>query len=117
MDQALSTPTDSRLLTTLNDLKTQLENAFELGENYFPAIYAGFACWATARNAAGHRPHEPDAPAGELDLEPDQWSPCFLASLAETGGATWEPNTDPDKRRTFWQWYLLDAIPAAQHSR
>jgi Immunity protein Imm5 len=113
MDDALRAPDQPGLDRRLAELKTMLDNLFERGEEFFPAIYAGFACWAVARNATGHRPPEPDV-TGELEIDPMSWTPCFLASLAHAGGAVWEDTGDPRRRREYWTWYLLEAVPAAQ---
>lgn len=111
LDKALREPQPSGLADEWQQLKTDLDNLFEMGEDFFPGIYAGFACWAVVRDLIGCQPAEPDV-SGELEVEPDSWSPCFFASLAESGGAVWEPVGDPVKRRDYWQWYLLDAIPS-----
>lgn len=98
----------------LGRLRVHLDNAFERGEEAFPAIYAGNACWAVARDAVGDVTEVPEGD-GELEVDPTEWSPCFYASIAEAGGAIWEEGVgDDDRRRAFWRWYLLEAIPAAQ---
>jgi immunity protein Imm5 of predicted polymorphic toxin system len=97
-------------LQELGEVKTYLDNKFLLGEEYFPAVYAGFAAWAVARDViSGHPPNV--AGNSELEIAPEEWDPCFLASLAITGGATWEGIGDPDIRRSFWEWYLITAVP------
>ncbi|HEY1572578.1 MAG TPA: Imm5 family immunity protein [Pseudonocardiaceae bacterium] len=94
---------DPALTRALNALHTKLDDA--LGPSAFTAVYAGFACLTTARHAvAGEIHDQPDA-AGEIEVPPAEWTPCYLASLAEAGGATWEPDTDVAARRAYWQWY------------
>lgn len=98
----------------LGELRAHLDNAFEHGEEAFPAIYAGNACWAAATDAVGDVGDEPEGD-GELEIDPAEWSPCFYASIAEAGGATWEEGVgDSAKRREFWRWYLLEALPSVQ---
>jgi hypothetical protein len=68
------------------------------------------ACWALANEAAAAETFEPEA-NHERELDPDYWPPCFFASAAEAGGATWEANADTNRRTEFWRWYLLNASP------
>lgn len=98
----------------LMKVKANLDNKFLLGQEYFPAIYAGFASWAVTRDVLSW--DHPKATRGdnELEISPEEWDPCFLASLAVTGGATWEGIQNSDiKRREFWHWYLTAAVPEA----
>jgi hypothetical protein len=37
-----------------------------------------------------------------MDLDPDDWSPCFYAATAETE-PPWEEESDPEKCREFWR--------------
>ena len=39
-----------------------------------------------------------------------------MASTAYAGGAPGQEGSDPQKRRVFWAWWLLAAIPAAWHA-
>lgn len=97
----------------LMKIKTHLENKLLLGREYFPAVYAGFASWAVTRDVLSW--DYPRATQGdtELEISPDGWDPCFLASIAITGGATWEGIGRSDIRREFWSWYLTTAVPEA----
>lgn len=40
---------------------------------------------------------------------------AFWASTAYAG-PIWEPTTDPQQRRSFWEWWLTEAVPAAWSS-
>lgn len=95
----------------LADLRTELDNKLLLGEGYFPAVYAGFAAWAAARDIlAGPRPT--GLGGSEFTVDPLDWDACFLASIAVAGAATWEANGgDTRRRRGYWEWYLSEAIP------
>ncbi|WP_236796194.1 Imm5 family immunity protein [Amycolatopsis sp. GM8] len=104
----------SGLARELGELRVHLDSAFDRGDEAFAAIYAGNACWAVARDAVGDVTEVPEGD-GELEVDPAEWSPCFYASIAEAGGAVWEEGVgDNEKRRAFWRWYLLEAVPAAQ---
>lgn|ERR1035437_1122307 len=97
----------------IDRLKTYLDGKFLLGEQYFPAIYAGFACWAVARDVITGGVAPATSGDSESDIPPEEWDSCFLASLAATGGATWEGISDPSVRRGYWYWYLDIAVPEA----
>ncbi|UNI17065.1 hypothetical protein JDV02_003444 [Purpureocillium takamizusanense] len=111
LSEALRDPHNSSLPVALDSLYTKLDDALE-PENFL-AVYAGFACLNTAYHAIAREMYDQDSENGEIDIDPQHWSPCFLASLVAAGGAPWEPNTDPVARREFWQWYLLNAVPSA----
>ncbi|HEX5115491.1 MAG TPA: Imm5 family immunity protein [Pseudonocardiaceae bacterium] len=95
---------DPALTRALNALHTKLDDAME--PDAFTAVYAGFACLTTARHAVAGEIHDRRAATGEIEVPPTEWTPCYLASLAEAGGATWEPDTDTAARRAYWRWYL-----------
>ena len=93
-------------------VKTLLDGLFDLGDEYFDAIYAGFSCWAAAR-AALFQSSDLVA-ATELEVDPELWDSCFYSSLAASGGATWEDGDgDANLRRRFWEWFLVTALPEA----
>lgn len=93
-------------------LGADLDDKLLLGERSLAAVYAGYSWWAVARDALA-----PETPSGqlvsELEIAPDEWSACFLASLAAAGGASWESVADNSQRRAFWEWYLNEAVPSA----
>lgn len=116
-----ATPEDPALELTpqraeLNRLNTFLDNQFRLGQDFFPAISAGFACWAVNRDAlAGDFSAEPEL--AETDMDSEDWEPSFFASVAVAGGAIWEASGDSNARRRFWTWYLEEAVPRAYSAR
>lgn len=100
----------------IGKVKTYLDSKLVLGEDYFPAVCAGFSAWAVARDVVSLRcGSSVDAWSGnsELEITPEDWSPCFFASLAIAGGAVWDGQGDPDVRREFWAWFLAEAVPQA----
>ena len=97
----------------LMEVKGHLDEKFLLDEEYFPAVYAGFASWAVARDVLTRKNQDQVTGDSELQIPPDEWDPCFLASLALAGGATWEGIGSRESRHEFWEWYLASAIPGA----
>lgn len=102
-----------KYLTYLGEVKTDLDDKFLLGNEYFPAVYAGFAAWAVTRDVISQNRPRFDAGESELQMSPEDWEPCFFASLAITGKAAWEEPDMSDVRRNFWEWYLTAAVPEA----
>ncbi|UQS24842.1 immunity protein Imm5 [Amycolatopsis thermalba] len=107
---ARSGPADGSLKQAVRDVHTHLDNLSLRGGT---AVSAGLAAWAVARNLVFGRPGEPGDVDGEIDLDPDDWSPCFYAASAAAGGPVWLDGSDPVARREFWRWYLLEAVPRA----
>lgn len=106
---AISGPSENEFTV----LKANLDNKFLLGSEYFSAIYAGFACWAVTRDAIFQDSGSGVYGDSELRVSPEDWDPCFFASLAVAGGAIWEGNERSDIRHEFWRWYLECAVPEA----
>lgn len=100
-------------LVELAHLRKSLDDKLLLGPDVFPAVYAGFAGWAAARDMLGG-PRATGLAQSELDVDPQDWDACFQASIAVAGAATWEDGGgDREQRRQFWRWYLTEAIPNA----
>jgi hypothetical protein len=79
-------------------------------------VYVGYSAALSVATALHDELFELDDLDSELDrdLDPYQWDASFYASAA-CAGFGWEPDSDPVKRREFWQWYLATAVPAAWH--
>jgi len=112
LQRALHSPSDPDLTRALNSLNTKLDNVLGIGPEAFTATYAGFACMTAARHAVAGEIHDPVSERGEIEVPPQEWSPCFLASLVVAGGATWEDDVDTEARRAYWRWYLVEAVPS-----
>lgn len=97
----------------LGQLKAHLDDKFLLGEEYFPAVYAGFAAWAVVRDVLKGEFSVNELGESELYIPPEDWDSAFFASLAVAGGATWEEGGNSATRQRFWDWYLRNAVPEA----
>jgi hypothetical protein len=96
------------------EVKSVLDNKLLLGPDYFQAVYAGFACWAAARNVVYGTPDHLNQFHSELEFDPELWDACFYASLACAGGAVWEEGVgNSHERREFWNWFIVEAVPQA----
>jgi hypothetical protein len=49
----------------------------------------------------------------ELEIDPDDFDPHFLASCIMARGAPWESSSDPNLRREFWINWLENLFPVA----
>ena len=96
----------------LQVVHTYLDDKFLLGDDFFAGVYAGFACWSAARSVLNGRPFfDVDS---EQELDPLEWDAPFMASLAYSGGAAWEPGVgSTQRRREFWLWFLNDGLEGA----
>jgi hypothetical protein len=106
-------PDTARGREVLGGLKADLDERLLLGETVFAAVYAGFSCWATARDVLAPEADTLPPAESELQLSPEDWDPCFFSSLALAGGATWDGLGDPQIRGAFWRWFLEEAVPDA----
>ncbi|MBM3982890.1 MAG: hypothetical protein FJ304_21990 [Planctomycetes bacterium] len=81
-------------------------------EELQPAIMVGYAA-NQLMLVATQDEQFPAAPDAELvtdqDLEPRDFDPALLASIAAAGGAIWEPETSTKARRAFWNWWIASA--------
>jgi Immunity protein Imm5 len=110
--RAHQNPGDPALPSELNRLNTKLDDVLGTGPEAFTAVYAGFACMTGARHVVDGDVRDQASERGEIEVSPLEWAPCFLASLVAAGGAVWEPDTDTDRRREYWRWYLMEAVPS-----
>jgi hypothetical protein len=49
-----------------------------LGEEFFSAIYAGFACWAVIADALEKRHEYPSLGGSEQQISPEDWDASFF---------------------------------------
>ena len=92
------------------DFKTNLDDKFLLGEEFFRGIYAGFSSWSAVGTVLYDSALEINAES-EITVSPEEWDSSFYAAMAISNGVTWENIGDVESRKQFWQWYLDSAIP------
>jgi hypothetical protein len=89
----------------------------ELLPNDTPGLFLYLACLKVVYFVIDNRPAAPSkalqagtASIQNNELEPDDWSASYTASAA------YSPNLerDTDRRREFWEWWLLTAVPLAR---
>jgi hypothetical protein len=101
-----------RLETAVADLAVLIDEHIDEA-NGDPILLASvIAGWAAMCAGASVLGRNDDPPPNELDGDPYAWSASFAASVAAAGGATWEVGVgSPERRRSYWLWWLTDAIP------
>lgn len=79
------------------------------------AVASAMAIYATGRDATTGRVRPPFVNSGSTDDEviPEFRDASYYASVAYSAGGPSDPNSDLERRRQFWTWYLTEAVPAA----
>lgn len=49
----------------------------------------------------------------ERNIPSDDWDAGYYAALAVSGSAIWEAKRGTERRRSYWLWYLQNAVPLA----
>ena len=78
------------------------------------AVYTGYSAANVITTAlSDERFALPEVKAAQLDddLDPYEWDASFCASIAYANGAPWDDQSNKERRREFWKWYLSAAIP------
>ena len=108
-DPAAGVEDDRETSTQLARLQNYLDEKFDCGSSFYPAIYAGYSAWCACHVLL----HDESLgrTASEEDTDPDDWGPAFYAACAYAGGAHWDviPGDD-ERRRDFWNWYLSTLV-------
>ena len=103
-----------------NDASRFLQNVIaKFGSNATtnPALMVADAAAAMVVSACYRNP-DYDTADNDIDddeLAPDSFETSYTCASAAAGGMNWMPvdQVDVDARRSFWMWYLDEAIPAA----
>ena len=104
---------DSDILESENAILSEnLINLMKEENPFISSIYAGLSC-SSAINTILYDDDLASLELEEKQSDPADWDAAFYASLAHSGGATWENTGDKEKRKDFWLWYLNKAIPYA----
>jgi hypothetical protein len=48
----------------------------------------------------------------EQTIDPDELDTTFYAATSYSNGTIWDEDSNSDKRKDFWTWYLNNAIPS-----
>jgi hypothetical protein len=57
-----------------------------------------------------------DESTTDIDVDPYTHDSAFCAAIAYSGGVPWQTNSDVEKRREFWTWWLTSAVRVAMAS-
>lgn len=86
-----------------------------------PSVNAGLVCHAASRallvavwdeRFEPHRP-PPDWTGRYGSFDPESMDASYLVAAVVTGSWPNQENSDVEKRRAFWRWYLRKAVPRA----
>ncbi len=91
---------------------TKVIDLFEYGEAAFVPVYAGMTVFA-AINTILYDTNFDLVGENEKSVRPDDWDVGYYGSLAISGSAVWEAKGGAASRRSYWQWYLKEAVPRA----
>ncbi|WP_081938499.1 Imm5 family immunity protein [Burkholderia pyrrocinia] len=110
---ALSGKCDLATLERTNgEYHTKVIDLFEHGEPVFVSVYAGMAVFS-AINTILYDTNFDVVGASEKSVPPDDWGADYYAALAVSGSAIWEATGGAERRRSYWLWYLQNAVPLA----
>lgn len=84
-------------------------------ESYFKAALVGFAATHTVSIALSDERLMVYGDDSDLDddYDPESWDTSYYTSLAYTDNEPWDENSNVEKRREFWLWYITEAVPQA----
>jgi hypothetical protein len=99
----------------VNSFWGEMETLICDGE-HLTVINVGFAASNMVNTALFDEKFNPNNLEEEIlddNLDPYEWDASFYASAAYSTGFSWEEQSDPLRRREFWEWYLNEAAPSA----
>jgi hypothetical protein len=105
---------EDTIIRGLNDLWTEKDNLLHRGFDCCTFVAAA-AARAAAMALVDARFASPrvDAIRDDREVDPLHQDAAFYASVVCAGGYPWDPGVSAAARKAFWEWYLLDAAPAA----
>ncbi|GMU61965.1 MAG: hypothetical protein AMXMBFR34_37280 [Myxococcaceae bacterium] len=101
-----------------NQAVTDLDDASTLSTDKM-SVAAGYAAHHALTAAIRDEAFDPahlDPGARDEVVEPGDHDSGFLASIAAAAGAPWHEGSSAERRRTFWRWWLSEAVVRASES-
>lgn len=102
--------------TAINKLGSFPDTLINLAsdEKFYYVVEVGFASTYTVKIALRDEDLLVYGDDTELDDNYDSfsWDASYYAAIAYSGSGPWD-NTNIDKRREFWLWYINEAVPEA----
>jgi len=114
-DQVCRGDVDPGALTALRDrAETELDDISwaSFDKSAVGAGYAALRALDVSRRDEPSDLSRPDPAVRDEDLEPHQRDSAYLAAAADAGGPPWERRSSADRRRSYWNWWLTEAVPA-----
>jgi hypothetical protein len=77
-------------------------------------LQVGYAASRALLSALSDEPLDPPGDPEQTDhgSDPRRLDTAFLAAGAAAGGGPWEPDSDVERRRAYWRWWLDRAAAA-----
>ena len=58
-------------------------------------------------------PKKIDYGVTDKDIDPEDMDSSFFAAATFANGPAWDNESDSARRKTFWEWWIKDAVPYA----
>lgn len=117
-EEVINGATDGKKAAKFGDeFWTLLEH--HIGEDNNISIYAGTSAVKALFVAVQDEQFDEsniDYQRTDADVDVYDLDTSYFAAAAYAHGSIWEPDSDPAKRREFWEWWLQEAVPAAWRS-
>ncbi|WP_257786197.1 Imm5 family immunity protein [Burkholderia vietnamiensis] len=109
---ALSGKCDPATLERTNGEDYMKVDLFEHGDPAFVSVYASMPIFS-AINTILYDTNFDVVGVSEKSVPSDRWGADHYAALAVSGSAIWEATGGAERRRSYWLWYLQNAVPLA----
>jgi hypothetical protein len=101
---------------TLQNLWSTMEKVLARGEKFFRASYVAAAASSaidTIINDADYPKNSDESQEQDEDRDPYEWDASLYSCMALTDDVWADPPVYVEERRSFWMWYIGEAIPEA----
>lgn len=104
---------ESRARAEAGRLWTDCDNLIYKHEGLVNQVVVGYAAIGALHRRVKDSYGDSANALRDIDVDPYEHNSDFLAAVAYAKGAVWEADSDREKRREFWVWWLSDAVRAA----
>ena len=93
-----------------------MDDASNAAEDQIP-VSAGYAAAQALMAAIEDEAFDPssiDFHRTDNETDPNDRDAGYFAAVVASGGPPWDPFSNPEARRTFWRWWLAEALRILQ---